>query len=74
MKAYVITQSEGGGKGQEAASSNRQFYVKNISEGITEIIRYTSLILLLSATACPIIIAVLFQIAPIGFHGPRIPV
>ncbi|XP_076808148.1 vinculin-like [Clavelina lepadiformis] len=43
MKAFVTTVNEGG-KGKDAADANRQFYVKNISNSITEIIRLLQLV------------------------------
>ena len=44
MKTYVTTVNEGGNTGKEAANENRLFYVKSISESITEIIRLLQLV------------------------------
>ena len=44
MKTFVTTVNEGGTSGKEAANENRLFYVKHISDSITEIIRLLQLV------------------------------
>ena len=44
MKTYVTTVNEGGTAGKDAANENRLFYVKHISDSITEIIRLLQLV------------------------------
>lgn len=44
MKTYVTTVNDGGTSGKDAANENRLFYVKNIEEAITEIIRLLQIV------------------------------
>ena len=44
MKTFVTTVNEGGTSGKDAANENRLYYVKHISDSITEIIRLLQLV------------------------------